>query len=124
MKAHFLIKLVQSYRYRFYNIDFEFNNQLYKHLRITYNKFKFSIATKNVNVKNFEIVNKFVMIITIITLIAITSFIIMIFHISKVIITFHASKVVYLNVINVIIKGYVFREHRFIIILMMFILIE
>ena len=55
------------------------------------------------------------MIITIIILIIIISFTIMIFHVSK---------IVHSNVTNVIIKKYVFRKHRFIITLMMFVLIE
>ena len=37
-------------------------------------------------------------------------------------ITFHASKIVHSNVTNVITKKYAFREHRFVTILMMFIL--
>ena len=39
-------------------------------------------------------------------------------------ITFHASKVVHSNVTNITIKEYVFREHRFVTTLMMFILIK
>ena len=39
-------------------------------------------------------------------------------------IIFHASKVVYSNVTNVITEEYVFREYRFVITLIMFILIE
>ena len=35
---------------------------------------------------------------------------------------FYAFKVVHLNVTNVTIKGYVFREYRFVIVLMMFVL--
>ena len=106
VKTHFLIKLVQSYRYRFYNVNFVFNYQLYKHLCITYNKSKFSI--KNVIVINFEFVNKFIIIIS-----TTKTFLL---------ITFHVSKVVHLNVTNVTIKEYVFREHRLITALIMFVL--
>ena len=41
VKTHFLTKLIQFYRCRFCNVDHVFNNQLYKHLRIIYNKSKF-----------------------------------------------------------------------------------
>ena len=108
MKTHFLTKLVQSYRCRFYNVDFVFNNQLHKHLRIIYNKSKFS--KRNVVVINFESVNKFIIITA--TTKAFLSII------------FHASKVMHLNITNVTIEEYAFREHRFITILMMFILIR
>ena len=106
MKAHFLMKPVQSYRYRFYNVDFVFNNQLYKHFRIIYNKSKFS--KRNIVVINFEFVNKFITVIA--TAKASSS------------ITFYVLKVVHSNITNVITKEYVFREHRFVIILIMFIL--
>ena len=106
MKTHFLTKPVQSYRYRFYNVNFIFNNQLHKHLRIIYNKSKFS--KRNIVVINSESVNKFIIIIA--TAKALSS------------ITFYASKVVHLNATNITTKKYVFRKHRFVIILMMFIL--
>ena len=120
MKTHFLIKLVQFYRYRFYNFDFVFNNQLYKHLRIIYIKSKFSIrkaivinfvSIKEIIVMNFKFVSKFI-----ITAIATAE--------TLSLITFYISKIVHSNITNVIIKKYVFREHRFVIILMMFILIK
>ena len=107
MKAHFLIKPAQSYRYRFCNVDFEFNNQLHKHLRIIYSKSRFLI--RDVIVMNFNAA------ITIVILIEIISFTTM---------TFYISKVVHLNVMNVTIKEYAFREHRFVIVLMMFVLVK
>ena len=64
---------------------------------------------------NFNAINKFAIIITIIILIEIISFMIM---------TFHVSKVVHLNVTNVIIKEYVFRKYRFVTTLIMFVLIK
>ena len=70
---------------------------------------------RDIIIINFEIVNKFAIIITIIILIIIISFTIMIIYISK---------IVYLNIMNVMTKRYVFREHCFVIILMIFILIE
>ena len=105
VKTHFLTKLVQFYRCRFCNVDFVFNNQLYKHLRIIYNKAKFSI--KKIIVINFESVNKFIS--------ATKVFLLIVFHISK---------VVHSNVMNVTIKEYVFRKHRFVIALIMFVLIK
>ena len=109
VKAHFLTKLVQSYRCRFCNADFVFNNQLHKHLRFIYNKFKFSII--KIIVINFKFISKFI-IIAIATAEALS------------LITFHASKVIHLNIMNVTIKEYAFREHRFVTILMMFVLIK
>ena len=107
VKTHFFTKLVQSYRCRFYNVDFIFNNQLHKHLRFIYNKFKSS--TIKVIVINFKSINKFI-----------TTVIVTAKTLSS--ITFHTSKIVYSNVINVTIKEYAFREHRFVITLMIFIL--
>ena len=120
MKTHFLTKLVQSYRYRFYNFDFVFNNQLHKHFRIIYNKFKFSTKeaivinfalTKEIIVMNFKSVSKFI-----ITAIATAK--------ALSLITFHASKVIYSNITNITTEEYVFREHRFVTTLMMFVLIK
>ena len=108
VKTHFLTKLVQSYRYRFYNADFVFDNQLYKHLRIIYNKSRFSI--KNIIVVNFEFINKFIIIIS-----ATKTFLL---------ITFHASKIVHLNITNIMTKKYAFRKYRFVIILIIFVLIK
>ena len=105
MKAHFLTKPVQSYRCRFCNVDFVFNNQLHKHLRIIYNKFKSS--TREIIVINSESVNKFIATTKTFSSIA-----------------FHASKVVHSNITNVTTKKYVFRRHRFVTILIMFILIK
>ena len=120
MKTHFFTKPVQSYRCRFYNSDFVFNNQLHKHLRIIYIKSRFSIreaivmnfaSIKEIIVINFKSVNKSI-IIVIATAETLSS------------ITFYVSKVVHSNVTNVMTKKYVFREHRFVIILIIFILIE
>ena len=83
-----------------------FNNQLYKHLRIIYNKPRFSI--RETIVTNFEFVNKFIAIISTTK--------------TLLLITFYVSKVVHSNVTNVTTKEYVFRKHRFVIILMMFVL--
>ena len=106
VKTHFLTKLVQSYRCRFCNVNFVFNNQLHKHLRIIYNKFRFSI--KEAIVINFESVNKFIVIISTTKTFSL--------------IAFHVSKVIHSNVIDVTIEEYVFREHRFVTILIMFVL--
>ena len=105
MKTHFLTKLVQSYRYRFCNADFIFNNQLHKHLHIIYNKSRSS--TKKVIVINFEFISKFIA-----TTKTFSS------------ITFHISKVMHSNITNVITKEYVFREHRFVTVSIIFILIK
>ena len=59
---------------------------------------------------DFESVNKFVIIIATAEALSL--------------ITFHVSKVVHSNVTNVTIKEYVFRKHRFVIVLIMFILIK
>ena len=56
---------------------------------------------------NFEFVNKFIVIILTTKTFSL--------------IAFHASKVVHSNVTNVITKEYVFREHRFVITLIMFV---
>ena len=97
-----------------------FNNQLYQHLRIIYNKSKsFAkkaivinfVSTKKIIVINFKFINKFIIIV-----IATTK--------TPSLINFHTSKVVHLNVTNVTTEEYVFREHRFVTILMMFILIK
>ena len=93
MKTHFFTKPVQSYRCRFCNANFVFNNQLHKHLRIIYNKSKSSI--KIVIVINFELVNKFIIIIS-----TTKAFLLK---------TFHVLKVMYSNITNVTIKEYVFR---------------
>ena len=87
MKTHFLTKLVQFYRCRFCSVDFVFNNQLYKHLRIIYNKSRFS--TKEIIVKNSESV-----------IISATE--------SLSLIIFYVSKVVHSNITNVTTKEYVF----------------
>ena len=108
MKTHFLTKPVQSYRCRFYNENFVFNNQLHKHLRIICNKSRSS--KRDVIVINFESVNKFVIVIA--TTKAPSS------------ITFHVSKIVHSNITDVTTKEYTFRKHRFVTILMMFVLIK
>ena len=118
VETHFFTKLAQFYRCRFYNSDFVFNNQLHQHLRIIYNKFRFfakeaivinSASTKKVIVMDFKSANKFI-IIVIATAEALS------------LIIFHASKIVHSNVTNVTTKEHVFREHRFVTILIMFIL--
>ena len=108
VKTHFLTKPAQFYRYRFYNADFVFNNQLHKHFRIIYNKFKSSV--KEIIVINFDFINKFIVITSATEMFAS--------------ITFHVSKIVHSNVTNVTIKEYVFRKHRFVTTLMMFVFVK
>ena len=97
------MKWIYSYRYRHYNINFEFNNKLYKHLYNYINKFNKLIILEIIN---FEILENFLEII-----------------IMKIKV-FHILKILFSNIINIIIEKFIFWEYRFITILIIFLLIK
>ena len=58
MKAYFLTKLTQTYRYRYYNSDFQFNNLLYKYIRIICDSKKRARATIKLRILELESTKK------------------------------------------------------------------